>query len=413
MLKGLAPLRSRDYSLYLGGNLGSLLGGQAESMASPWLLYQLTASPLLLGFSGIFHALPIFLIVPFAGTIADRTSPRRILIVAQSVAFTASLILGLLVVTGLIQPWHLYLQGFVQATVASFDVTARQALFPRLVPREHLDEAVNLNFTGSRIGMLSGPAVGGMLIVWLGPAAPFLFNAASFLCMLTAMVAVREPAGVARPRRSVGADMFAGLVFMRRSEVISAMMVFAALWAILSHNTTVLTIFAEDVLEVGPEGLGLLLSAGAFGQLAGSLALVGHGAVERRGALLLAMGVLYCGAMGLFAVSGLFVLSAALLVLAGVANAVFSSLRHTILQRSSPDDLRGRVMGTHLLVTRGVNPLSQTLTGAVVSVLGPVGAVIATTAALGVVTAGVAMLSPTLRGYRGQQERVEAPAPVG
>lgn len=408
--RGLAPLRYRDYALYLGGNGVSFVGGQAETVASPWLLYLLTGSPILLGLVGLFHALPIFLFVPLAGTLADRLSPRRLLIVAQCIAVANSSVLGALVVTSLVEPWHIYLQALVSSTVAAFDTTARQALFPRLVPRDQLDQAVNLNFTVSRIAMLSGPTVGGVLLAGVHFAAPYFFNAASFLVMLTAMVAIREPraAEPAARRRTVGQDLFAGISFMRRSELISAIMVFAALWAILSHNTTLLTVFAADVLEVGPEGLGFLLSAGAAGQLAGSVGLVGYGAVRRKGLLLLAFGGVYTAAMIAFAFSRLYIASAALLLISGIAVAVFSATRHTILQRASPDDMRGRVMGAHLLVTRGLNPVSQTVTGVLVDLLGPPTALLAATIALGAVTAAVAAGSPTLRGYVGEQERVVA-----
>jgi MFS family permease len=112
-----------------------------------WLLYRLTDSPLLLGLNGLFQALPTLVLIPLAGTIADRVPQRRLLIALQAVALANSLALGLLVVAGWVQPWHVYLQALVQATIATFDVTARQALFPRLVPRAEMDQAVTLNFT--------------------------------------------------------------------------------------------------------------------------------------------------------------------------------------------------------------------------------------------------------------------------
>jgi len=398
--RGLAPLHYRDFRLYFFGNGASFIGSQVEMVATAWLLYELTHSPLLLGLNGFFHAVPTFLIVPLAGTLADRLSQRRLLLLTQSMAFTNSLVLGLLIVTGLIQPWHVYLQGFLQASVTAFDVTARQALFPRLVPREELDQAVTLNFSMSRIAMLSGPAIGGFVIGAFGVAWPYFLNAASFLLMLVAMIIIREPANASAPsRKSLRSDLFGGFAFILQSPVIAAIFLFATLWAILSHNTTMITVFAKDILNVGPEGLGVLMSAIALGQLAGSLGLVGYGEVRGKGRLLLASGLLYSAAMIVFALSRSFFLSVAFLGFSGIGNALFSATRHTILQRASPDNLRGRVMGAHLMITRGVNPLSQTLSGLVLSVLGPVGALVTTTVLLACVTVAITLNSPVLRNF--------------
>ena len=407
--KGFAPLRHRDYALYLLGNGCSSLGSQAEIVATAWILYQLTNSPILLGLNGLFHALPIFVLVPFAGTMADRLPPRRLLIVSQSFAVLNSLVLGILVVMGWVQPWHIYLQGLLQASVATFDVTARQTLFPRLIPRDHLDKAVTLNFTMVRIAMFSGPGIGGTMIATFGSATPFFFNAASFLLMLVAMVAIREPSAnkALGSHRSVRTDLLQGLAFVRQSQVISSLLLFAALWGLLSHNTAVLTIFARDVLTVGPQGLGLLLSSAAVGQLTGSIALVFYGDIRRKGYLFFGTGAVYTLAMIAFAFSRLFLLSAGLLVVSGIVHAAFSATRHTILQRASPDEMRGRVMGTHLMVTRGASPLSQTLTGLMVKLLGPTGALVAASVALGCVTAAVATRSAALRRFAGTEESAE------
>lgn len=399
--RGLAPLGYRDYLLYLVGNGISFIGSQAEMVAAAWLLYHLTNSPVLLGFSGLFSALPIFLLVPYAGTIADRVSPRRLLVATQAAALLNSLVLGLLVALGWVRPWHVYLQVLLQASVSAFDVTARQALFPRLVPRVELDQSVTLNFTVVRIAMLSGPWIGGMMIAEFSLSVPFFVNAASYLAMLVAVIVIREPAPnpTAVSRRPMRQDLFQGWTFVRQSEVIFTLLVFAALWGILSTNTTVLTIYARDVLEVGPKGLGLLLSSSAAGQLTGSLALVCFGEVHRKGPLLFAIGALHSTAMVVFSFSRLPALSAALLIVSGIAQAIFSATRHTILQRVAPDTMRGRVMGTHLIVTRGVSPLSQTVSGLMVDLLGPTGALLGAAVALGGVTAGAAVCSPGLRAF--------------
>jgi predicted MFS family arabinose efflux permease len=397
---GLAPLRRPDYFKYLVGNGVSAAGSQAEIVAASWLLYQLTDSPLLLGLGGLFQALPIFLLVPYAGTMADRCSPRRILIAAQCLGAANSLALGLLTAAGWVEPWHVYLQALLQAGGAAFDVTARQALFPRLVPRQELDQAVALNFAAVRVAMLSGPSAGGWIAAYWGSAPVFFLNAASYLAMLAAVLAIREPqadrsSSTERPARE---EMLRGFVFVARSPALATLLLLASLWGLLSYNPALLTIFARDVLDAGPRGLGILMSSGAIGQLAGSLALVGWGAARSRKNLLLGMGVLYTTAMAAFSFSRFFYLSAALVAVAAVAHAVFSATRHTILQRAAPDSMRGRVMGIHLLVTRGASPLSQMLSGVLVHWLGPAAALLTATLLVGGATALLAARNRSLDG---------------
>jgi MFS family permease len=397
----MAPLRHRDFTLYLLGNGASGIGSQAQTVAVPWLLYELTGSPILLGLGGLFQAVPTFVMVPLAGAIADRLAPRRILVIAQAISFLTALLLGWLVLAEQVNPLQIYAVAFIQACVGAFDVTARQALFPRLVPRDQMDHAVNLNFAQSRIAMSSGPAIGGVLIAAFGPAVPILFNSASYLFMLVAMLVVKDPGeGRARDnRQSLNADLFAGLRFMSTSPVISAVMIFAALWAVLSYNTTIVTVFAEDILHAGPQGLGLLLSAANVGQLAGSLGLVAYGEVHRKGMLLCGLSALYVAAMLAFAFSPWPLVSAGLILCAGVSHAVFSATRHSMLQYASPDDLRGRVMGTHLLVTRGLGPISQTVMGFGIALVGPQLALLTTTAGIGLAMIGIMAASPALRDY--------------
>lgn len=398
--RGLAPLAHRSYLKYLLGNGVSAAGSHAEIVAVSWLLYQLTDSPALLGLGGLFQALPIFLLVPYAGTLADRWSPRRLLIAAQGIALANSLALGLLTATGRVETWHVYFQALLQASVSAFDVTARQALFPRLIPRRDLDQAVTLNFAAVRVAMLLGPSLGGWVIAQWGSAAVFFLNAASTSAMLAAVITIRERAAERESSLAgtIREELFQGFVFIYRSRAISTLLLYASLWGLLSYNPALLTIFARDVLQAGPAGLGILMSSGAIGQLTGSLALVGAGGVRRQDKLLFGMGALYTLAMAAFSFSRLFFLSAALLAAAGVAHAVFSATRHTILQRASPDQMRGRVMGIHLLVTRGVSPLSQTLSGFLVHGLGPTGALFLATLMVGAVTAVLAARRSALSG---------------
>ena len=187
---GLAPLGYRNYLLFWTGFVASNAGKWIEQTGAVWIAYELTGNAFLLGLLGVTRAVPTILLTPFAGVIADRVDQRKLLFATQSAAMAASLALGVLVATGHVQLWELYLQVGVQAAINAVDAVARQSLFPRLIPRDHLVEAVTLQSMAARASNLVGPAIGGFAIAGLGEAAPFFLNAASFLALMGALALV-------------------------------------------------------------------------------------------------------------------------------------------------------------------------------------------------------------------------------
>src|SRR2546425_1429561 len=171
-LPDLAPLQHRNYALYWTGQLISQCGTWIELTATTWLLYQLTDSPLLLGLGGLFRALPVFAFALLGGAVADRVERRRLLVVTQSSSVVTALLLGTLVVTGQVAFWHIYLVNVVNAMIAAFDAPGRQSLFPTLVPRGEIQNAITLNSTLFRTSQLVGPAVAGILIARVSMASP-------------------------------------------------------------------------------------------------------------------------------------------------------------------------------------------------------------------------------------------------
>src|SRR2546422_9725966 len=179
LIPGLAPLGHRNYALYWVGQLVSMSGTWIELTATTWLLYQLTDSPFLLGLGGLFRAAPIFAFALIGGTVADRVERRRLLLITQSASVVTSLLLGALVVTGQVVFWHVYVISLINATIAAFDAPGRQSLFPMLVPRPQLQNAITLNAMLFQAGQLVGPAVAGVLIARVTIAAPFFAKAGS------------------------------------------------------------------------------------------------------------------------------------------------------------------------------------------------------------------------------------------
>ncbi len=399
--RGLIALRERNYTLYVVGQLVSQLGNWIEATAVAWLLYELTESPLLLGLGGLARAAPLILLALPGGAVADRRPLRTLLLFTESTLLAVSLAVGVLAATDRLAFWHLYILNLISGGLAAFSVPARQALFPGLVPRAAMPSAVVLNAVAVRSAAFLGPSIAGFALATSGYAAPFLLNAASFLGMLLALLAMRL--GHLPTNRSAGPSLRQGMVegvqFVWQNPVLRVVLALEVLIGLFGGNAALVTIVARDVLDAGPQGLGTLLSGLAAGSLVGMLLMVAvH--VERRGALILVVGGAYAFFLAGFSRSELLWLSTALLFGVGIADAVAAVTRNTVAQLAVPDALRGRVMSIVVLVTRGSTPLGQVQTGTVAGLAGgPAAALIGAV----VVAAGVGLAawrSPALRALR-------------
>src|SRR5438034_9853624 len=371
---GLAPLGHRNYALYWIGQLVSMSGTWIELTATSWLLYQLTDSPLLLGLGGVFRALPIFAFALLGGTVADRVERRRLLLITQSSSVVTSLVLGALVLSGHVVFWHIYVISFLNATIAAFDAPARQSLFPTLLPRGQLQNAITLNSMLFQTSNLVGPAIAGMLIARAGVAWPFFVNAASYFAIIGGLMAMRIPRVTGVARGSIRGELVGGLRYVRASTILPLVLAIEASLSVFGHNQALITIFARDVLGTDAQGLGLLLSAIGAGAIAGMVLLVIVGDVRRKGAFMLGAGVLYAGMLLVFAWSRSFPLSLAALALLGFADATWGTMRNAIAQLAAADAYRGRVMSLIVIVSRGLTNASQLQTGIATALVGAPGA---------------------------------------
>jgi MFS family permease len=391
-------------------------GTWIELTATSWLLYQLTDSPFLLGLNGVFRAGPIFAFALIGGTVADRVERRRLLLFTQSASVVTSLALGALVVSGQVVFWHVYVISLINATIAAFDAPARQSLFPMLVPRGQLQNAITLNAMLFQSGLLVGPAVAGILIARVGIASPFFVNAISYFAIIGALLAMRIPPIAPRgPLGSIRAELVGGLRYVRASAILPLVLAIEATLSIFGHNQALITIFARDVLGAGPEGLGLLLSSIGAGAIAGMVVLVLVGDVRRKGAFMLASGSVYALTLLIFAWSRSFPLSVAVLAVLGFADATWGTLRNAIAQLAAEEAYRGRVMSLVVIVSRGLTSASQLETGVATALLGAPGA--ATVGALAIAGALTAAVTRTkaLRDFTAPDPRRQVPqaAPAG
>lgn len=281
----------------------SLCGTWIETTTTAWLLYDITRSPVLLGLGGGIRALTIVLFGLVGGAIADRVARRRLLFITQTGFALTSLALGSLVVSGRLEVWHIYVFIAVNGTLGAFDAPSRRALFPNLIPRSEMQNAITLTASAFRTGRLVGPALAGLIIVSWGPAVAYFVNSASFTAILVALALMRIIETPARPTAPLLRDTADGVRYTLRDPLLRAVLLLESIHSLFGINTTLITMLAVDVLDAGPEGLGLLLSAQAVGALVGTAGLVTTGDIEEKGRAMLGAGVTYVLGLALLSVA--------------------------------------------------------------------------------------------------------------
>jgi MFS family permease len=366
----LAAFHYRDFRLFWISLFISNIGTWMQMTAVNWLLYQLTNSPLKLGLNGVFRAIPAIALGLFSGVFTDRYDRRRLLLGTQVILALLALGLGILDHSGQIQAWHIYAFTFVSSTVGSFDGPARQSLFPSLVPRAVLPNAVALNSLLWKGAALVGPTLGGIAISLMGTAGAFYANAASFFVVVVALLLMRTSSTAAQKRRQFLNEVSEGFSYIVSRPVILGVMVMEAFSSVFGIDNAMLTIFASDVLRVGASGFGLLQSARGLGAVVGSSLFIGMGQRPEQGKTLFTAAIIYGASFALFGISPSFLLCLGLLVSVGATDTIWAASRSTILQMITPEGFRGRVMGVFQLSSRGLNPLGQTETGLVVPLIG-------------------------------------------
>ncbi len=367
----LAALGYRDFRLFWSGQLISNIGTWMQMTATSWLLYQLTGSAVLLGLNGVFRAIPALTLGLISGTFADRYDRRWMLLCTQVTLGLLSLSVGLLDGFGHIQPWHIYTFTFLSSAVASFDGPARQAMFPALVPRAALPNAVALNSLLWKGSALIGPSLGGVAISLMGTAGAFYANAMSFLVVVITLLMLRVKARAEpKRRRHFMAETQEGFKYIIARPIILGITVMEAVASIFGLDHTMLTIFASDVLRVGAHGFGLLQSARGLGAVIGSGLFLAMGQKPYQGKILIVTAILYGLFFALFGLAPTFTIALALMALIGLTDTVWGAARGTIMQMITPDQFRGRVMGVFQLSNRGLHPIGQVESGLLIPLIG-------------------------------------------
>jgi MFS family permease len=370
-----AALRHRDFAIYWGGSVLSLVGTQFTTVAMAWQIYELTNSPLELGLLGLARGAPMLILLLFGGLLADAVNRRHLMMATQIGQMCVSAGLAVITLVGSVSPPILYAASLLLALFSSLEQPARTAIIPNLVPREDLTSALALSGTQRHVATILGPSLAGLLLAHSGAAVCYVVDGVSWLAMLAALAIMRPLAQIAGGRGAVSMQALReGLHFVWTHPVILSMMALDFSQNFFGSARALLPIYARDILDVGPQGLGLLYSANSVGAVVMATVMAVRGHVRRAGAWVLVSVALYGVFMTLFGISHVFWFSFLMLAAAGAANAVSFVLRNTINQLLTPDEIRGRVTSVNSMFTNTGPQLGQFEAGALASVIGAVSA---------------------------------------
>ncbi len=372
----LRSLRYRDFRLFWTGLIVSVMGTWMQMAAQAWLVYELTDSPLALGIVGACGTLPVLLFSLPAGVVADRVSKRNILLVTQSLAMAQAFALAALTFTGGVRVWHVMaLAGFLGA-VNALDMPTRHAMVIELASREDLLNAVSLNSSAFNTGRIVGPAAAGVLIAAVGTAVCFLINGITFSAVIIALAFISPRPPAQTEQAPVIPQIREGLSWATRQPLVRTVLAMIAVTSVFGMSyRTLLPVFARDVFNTGAEGYGFLMSSYALGTLAAAALLTAVGHRWRLGRTVTAGSFLFPVALVSVALSPRYAFAVVGLFVTGMGMMLFSAVANTMLQKASPDELRGRVMSMRTLLFAGMMPLGNLQFGAMGEWLGPRAAV--------------------------------------
>ena len=359
-----------------------------------------------LGLVGLVKFVPIIIFSMISGVVADAWNRRTVMLCTQLGSVLVAAALAALAFAGVSVVWPLYALAAVGGAVSTFDLPARQALVPMLVPRDHLPNAITLNAIMFQLASVAGPSLGGLLIATGGIGLAYVVNAASFLFVIVALLMMRDvpqrEAGPGGTRDDVSwRAALEGIRFVFSRPLIRSTMLLDFFATFFSSATALLPIFAQDILHVGVRGYGWLYAAPAVGAVATSVALVPlTPRIERRGPTLLWAVAGFGLATVLFGLSRSFWLTFFCLALTGATDTISIVIRNIIRQLETPDRLRGRMVGVNMLFFIGGPQLGEFEAGALANWISATFSVVTGGVGCLVATAWVAATTPNLRRYR-------------
>ena len=366
-------LAHRNYRLFLVGQGVSMMGTWMQTTGLSWLVYKLTNDSFLLGLVSFCGQIPAFFLSPIAGVMSDRFDRRRTLFVTQTIAMIQSVSLVALTWTGHIEIWQIIALSAVLGMVNAFDMPTRQAFLSDMAPtRADLPNAIALNSSMFNLSRLVGPVIGGFLLAEWGATACFLANAISYTAVIAALAAMSNlPVRVAPRLGRVSSGLIEGFRYAFGFAPIRALLLMIAMVSLLGMPiSTLLPVFAKDILHGEARTYGYLLAASGAGALTGALYLANRRSVVGLGKPIGGAAVTFGASMIAFSFSQSVPVSCGILLIAGFSMLLTLAGCNTLLQTIVDDDKRGRIMSLYAMAFMGTVPVGSLLAGTLANQFG-------------------------------------------
>jgi MFS family permease len=351
-------LRHRPFRIYWIGQWLSVNGTWMQTTAQAWLVYRLTDSPLVLGILSAVRFGPALVGSPLAGVLSDRLPRRLVVLTTQSLSLVQATLMAALTLSGAVRVWQVLLLAFFQGIVDTLDNPARQTLQVDIVGVEDLQSAVSLNASAFNAARMVGPALAGVMVAAWGEGVCFAVNAFSYLAVLVALLTIRTPPAPSPTSSSMRAELAEGVRYAWGNVQVRTMLGGIAVTSVFGLSyTTLLPVFARDVLHGGVRGFGVLMASGGLGAMVGALAAAARRSVRRTGVIMAAgQGALGLGLVALAFTRNLMVASAWMVVI-GLGVAIQLSTTNGFLQTTAPPHMRGRVVSLYIWLFSGLSPI--------------------------------------------------------
>ena len=388
----------RDYAWFFVGNIAFFMGMQMQNLLRGFLAFELTDTAAALGYISASMAVPMLVVSPIGGVIADRVNKRTLLVVTQLVAAATTLTVGILILADLIRFWHLLVVSGVMGSVFAANMPARQALVPQLVPQHKMMNAISLQMGGMNLTRIMAPATAGLLIAPLGVGWVYIVTFALFLVAVASefqlpthgMVVKKRPAGMRE-------DLVGGFRYIRTHRTIMMLLGLGLVFPLFAFPLQqMLPVFADDVFGKGSAGLGVLAASTGVGGVVGALIAANLDHFRHKGRIMLIGGLWMGGLFIAFTQVPGFWLALIFLALGNVGGMVFQTTNNTVVQSQLPAEVRGRVMSV-MLMSFGLMPLGVLPVGVAADAVGARTAVAGSSTLLIVAVLAFFLLSRRLR----------------
>jgi predicted MFS family arabinose efflux permease len=368
---GFGALRHRNFRLFVGGQMVSLIGTWMQNVAQSWLVYRLTHSELLLGTAWFCSQIAVFALGPLGGVAADRFSRHKLVILTQTCSMLQAFALAALTLSGRVQVWHILALAIALGAINAFDMPGRQSLLIQMTSKDDLLSAISINSAVFNTGRSLGPGIAGLLVAWLGEGWCFFLNGVSFLAVIGSLLAMRLQPYHPKVEDSPWSHLVDGFRYARQHQPVRRVLSVMAAATFANMPVLVLApVFSDQVFHRGSQGLGFLMAAMGIGAVVGTVTLARSAQVSKLQPMIAYSGI----AMGVvtiaFALSPWYWLSLVIMPLIGYSVYRQMASANTTIQTLILDEYRGRIMSMYGMTIVGLGPFGSLASGALANRFG-------------------------------------------